>query len=266
MDLIASLPEIELHPESIFVMHKKCEKFAPFHKHSKSQLTYVEGGLAYLRFREKLLVIPARHYFWIPAGIEHTLTIGHAETRCRTLFFHINGDEQNEFYTRMGIYPINDLLFQMIRFTEQWNGHILPTDKRFSFLHSIKNILPQLSSQPLSVALPFTENERMLKILTYLEDHLAKNHTLHSISIKFGISERSLSRFFQSTLSVSFLQYLKLLRMAKAFQLIVTNEHSLADVAFLCGYQSLSSFSNTFYQVTKTRPSAHLAGIEAALV
>jgi len=260
MSLIASLEDIELHSDSIYVMHEKCEKYIPFHKHSKNQLTYVEGGLGYIRFREKLFVIPARHYFWIPAGVEHTLTIGHSATKCRTLFFHTNGDQENEFYTKAGIYPITDLLFQMIRFTEQWNAHILPGDERFTFLQSIKNILSQVSNQTLSVALPFTENERMLKILAYMEDNLSESHTLQSISIRFGVSERTLSRFFQSTLNISFLQYLKLLRMAKAFQLIVGNEHSLADVAFLCGYQSLSSFSNTFYQVTKTRPSEHLAG------
>lgn len=258
MSLIASLEEIELFEDSIFVMHEKCEKFIPFHKHSKSQLTYVEGGLGYIRFREKLHVIPARHYFWIPAGVEHTFTIGNPATKCRTLFFHTHGDSQNEFYNKVGFYPINDLLFQMIRFTEQWNAHALPGDERFVFLQSIKNILPQVSKKTLSAALPFTENERMLKILAYLEDNLPESHTLQSISSRFGVSERTLSRFFQSTLNVSFLQYLKLLRMAKAFRLIAGNEHSLADIAFLCGYQSLSSFSNTFYQVTKTRPSEHL--------
>jgi AraC-like DNA-binding protein len=258
MSLIASLQEIELHEDSIFVMHEKCEKYIPFHKHSKNQLTYVEGGLGYIRFREKLFVIPARHYFWIPVGVEHTVTIGHSATKCRTLFFHSNGDYQNEFYTKVGIYPITDLLYQMIRYTEQWNAHILPDDERFVFLQSIKNILPQVSNQILSVALPFTENERMLKIMAYMENHLSESHTLQSISLRFGTSERTLSRFFQSTLKISFLQYLKLLRMAKAFQLIVGNEHSLAEISFLCGYQSLSSFSNTFYQVTKTRPSEHI--------
>lgn len=266
MSLIVALQDVESHPDSIYVMHEKCEKYTPFHQHAKNQLTYVEGGLAYIRFRDRLLVIPARHYFWIPAGIEHSMTVGHTATKCRTLFFHTNGDEQNDFYNKVGIYPISDLLFQMIRFTAQWNAHILPDDRRFAFLQGIKNILPQVSNQTLAVALPFTENERMLKIMAYLEDHLAENHTLQSISIKFGTSERSLSRFFQSTLNISFLQYLKLLRMTKAFQLIAANEHSLADVAFLCGYQNLSSFSNTFYQVTKTRPSAHLTGLEPAVL
>ncbi|MCS3797332.1 helix-turn-helix domain-containing protein [Niastella sp. OAS944] len=261
MKEMASLQEIELHPHSIFVMHEKCEKYIAFHKHSKNQLTYVEGGLGYLRLREKLFVIPARHYFWIPAGVEHTITIGNPATVCRTLFFHTLDDAKNEFFTRVGIYPINDLLFQMIKFSGQWNTHILPGGEPYMFLQSIKNILPQISSQILPVALPSTENKRMLSILAFIEENLSESHSLQSIGLRFAISERSLSRFFQSTLHISFLQYLKLLRMSKAFQLIVENEHSLAHVAFLCGYQSLSSFSNTFYQVTQTRPSELLASM-----
>lgn len=90
MKEMASLQEIELHPHSIFIMHEKCEKYIAFHKHGKNQLTYVEGGLAYLRLREKLFVIPARHYFWLPAGVEHTITVGNPATVCRTMFFHTN--------------------------------------------------------------------------------------------------------------------------------------------------------------------------------
>lgn len=261
MKEMASLQEIELYPDSIFVMHEKCEKYIAFHKHSKNQLTYVEGGLAYLRLREKLVVIPARHYFWVPAGVEHSITVGNPATVCRTMFFHTNDDAKNEFYTKVGIYPFNELLYQMIKFSMQWRSHIMPGAEPYTFLQSIKNILPQISNQILPVALPSTENKRMLNILAFIEENLAESHSLQSIGLRFGISERSLSRFFQSTLQVSFLQYLKLLRMSKAFQLIVENEHSLSDVAFLCGYQSLSSFSNTFYQVTQTRPSELLASM-----
>jgi len=255
MSIEASIDKIESNHDSIYVLHEKCEEYSPFHTHSKGQLTYVEGGLSYIRVRNKLFVIPARHYVWIPAGVEHTMMAGKGATKCRTLFFYSNGDFRDEFYNEVGIYPVDELLFQMIRFTDQWDAHILPGDDGFIFLQSIKDILPKVSNQLLSVALPFTENKKMLKILAYMEDNLSETHTLKSISQRFGLSERSLSRFFQSVLKLSFLQYLKLLRMARAFELIAANEHSLTEVAYLCGYQSLSSFSNAFHSVTKTRPS-----------
>ena len=253
--ITASLPEIEHMPESVFVMHEKCEKKIPFHTHSKGQLSYVEGGLAYITVSDKTYVIPARHYFWIPAGIGHKLTVGHSATHLRSLFFYTHDDAANDFYNRIGIYPMNDLLLQMIKYSERWEGHVCREDDDFNFLKVIKDLLPKISVQILPIALPFTENKRMLEITDYISNNLAEQHSIDSVSKRFGFSSRSLSRFFKSTLDMPFLQYLKLLRITRSFELILANERSLADIAYLTGYQSLSAFSNTFFQLTNHRPS-----------
>jgi AraC-like DNA-binding protein len=225
------------------------------HIHSKGQLSYVDGGLAYIRVTDRIFVIPQRHYFWIPAGVSHDLTVGHHATHLRSIFFYTHDDSKHEFYNKIGIYPINELLLQMIKFSEEWNGHVPPDDERFIFLKAIKNLLPKVSTHVLPVALPSTDNKRMLEILDYIESNLAEPLSIENVASKFGLSDRSLSRFFQSTLKISFKQYVILLRMAKAFELIVRKEHSLEEIAYLTGYQSLSSFSNTFRQFTNFRPS-----------
>jgi len=48
MGLIAALPDIDKYDNSVFVMHEASEKLIPFHKHTKGQLSYVEGGIAYI--------------------------------------------------------------------------------------------------------------------------------------------------------------------------------------------------------------------------
>lgn len=53
MSLIASLPEIDTLSSSVFVKHERFEKFIPYHSHTKGQLSYVEGGLAYLQVNDK---------------------------------------------------------------------------------------------------------------------------------------------------------------------------------------------------------------------
>jgi AraC-like DNA-binding protein len=255
MGLIASLPEIDKLPKSVFVMHEKSEKHIPLHKHKKGQLSYVEGGLAYVHVSNKKIVIPARHYFWIPKGLEHSLKLGHSATILRNIFFYSDDDGKHPFYKRVGIYPITDLLLEMIKYSENWEGPIRPTDKRFQFLATIKNILPEISTQVLPIALPSTENERMKPIIKYLSSNVKAMHTLQSISNQFAMSGRSLSRLFQSTVGISFLQYLKLLRMFKALEMILQTDRSMSEIAYAVGYQSLSAFSNTFYQFTKHRPS-----------
>lgn len=255
MSLIASLPEIDKSSHAVYVMHERSEKHIPIHTHSKGQLSYVEGGLAYVYIDDKILVIPARHYFWIPQGMEHVLRVGNSATVLRSLFFYAFDDAKNPFYTTIGIYPINDLLLQMLKYTEKWEGSVKPGDPRYQFLETIKNILPENSTRVLPIALPFTEHQRMKAIIQYVEMNIADVHSMLSISSRFALSQRSLSRLFQATLGISFRQYLKLLRMVKALELILQTDKPLGEIAYDVGYQSLSAFSNTFYQLTGSRPS-----------
>ncbi|HEY8400872.1 MAG TPA: AraC family transcriptional regulator [Cytophagaceae bacterium] len=255
MGLIASLPEIDKLMHSVYVMHERSEKYIPLHRHEKGQLSYVEGGLAYLQVKDKYYVIPARHYFWIPQGLSHVLKIGHSGTILRSVFFYTQDDGKDPFYSQVGIYPINDLLMQMIKYSESWDGHILPDDKRYSFLKVIKDILPDISSRKVPIALPYTENKRMQPILTFIDDNISEELTLELISNKFGLSERTLSRLFQATLKMSFLQYLKLLRIVRAIELILKTDYSISEIAYTVGYQSISSFSSAFYKLTNYRPT-----------
>lgn len=256
MGLIASLPEIDKQNESVFVMHEKSEKLIPLHAHSKGQLSYVEGGIAYITIDFRTYVIPARHFFWVPHGMEHVLRIGYSATVLRSLYFYAHDDTINPFYNKLGIYPASELLIQMINYTEQWDGrHISAKDENYEFLVALKKILPQLDSKALPIILPTTDNEQMQKIIKYLEKNIGERLTIKSVSNRFNISERSMSRLFQATLQISFLQFLKTIRMIKAIELILKTRQPISDIAYTVGYVTLSSFSDAFQEFTHSRPT-----------
>ena len=256
MGLTASLPEIDKQPGSVFVMHEKSEKLIPLHKHTKGQLSYVEGGLAYVVVNSKTFVVPPRHYFWIPKGMPHILKVGYSATVLRSLYFFTKGDEDHSFYSNLGIYPASELLIQMIGYTEQWDGrHINKDEDNFDFLVALKKLLPQSQNHSLSIMLPTTEDERLLKIIRYLERSLDEHHTLHSVATKFNLSERSLSRLFQHDLHVSFLQYLKTLRIMKALEMLLKTNKNVSEIAYSVGYDTIGAFSNSFYMFTRLRPT-----------
>jgi AraC-like DNA-binding protein len=256
MGLIASLAEIDKQPNAVFVMHEKSEKLIPLHKHTKGQLSYVEGGLAYVIVNSRTFVIPPRHYFWIPKGMTHELKVGYSATVLRSLYFYSKGDDSNPFYSQLGIYPANELLIQMISYTELWDGrHIDKKDENFELLIALKNLLPQFQNQSLSIVLPTTNDERLHRILKYLEKSLDERHSLSSVAKKFHLSERSMSRLFQNNLQVSFLQYLKILRIIKALEMLLKTKKTVSEIAFSVGYDTLGAFSNSFYSFTKLRPT-----------
>jgi AraC-like DNA-binding protein/mannose-6-phosphate isomerase-like protein (cupin superfamily) len=248
------LINIDKHPTAVFVLHEKTERRFPVHKHVKGQLTYVQGGIAYVHVAGKIYVIPSRHYIWIPSGLPHFLQVKNPGATIRTLYFPVEAAAA-EFYGKMGIYPVSDLLHEMLLYTEKFHGEIEDGNAHFCFFAAIKNILPELGVTHLQTALPTSQHERLRPVLTYLADHVSEQITLHNIAEQFGFSERTISRLFQSELSISFLQYVKQLRMVKAVEFMLQTDLTLSEIAYATGYLSISAFSNTFYQFTNMRPS-----------
>lgn len=256
MGLIASLPDIDKDDKSVFVMHEKSEKLIPFHKHTKGQLSYVEGGIAYITIDNRTYVVPARHFFWIPQGMEHILEVGHTATVLRSLYFYAHDDISDPFYSKLGIYPASELLIQMIKYSEIWDEkHVTEKDENFEFLVALKKILPKTHKQPLPIILPATHNKQMMKIVSYLEWNMGEKLTLGNVSARFGLSERSMSRLFKADMDISFLQYLKTLRIIKAIELLLNTDKSINEIADEVGYSSISAFSDTFHEFTRSRPS-----------
>ncbi|MBE9583760.1 helix-turn-helix domain-containing protein [Mucilaginibacter sp. JRF] len=246
---------IDSEPDSVFVLHEKKERKFAMHRHIKGQLTYVEGGIAYLHINDKTYVIPARHYIWIPQGIEHRLQVRHAATAVRSIYFYSLDDDRDAFYSKLGIYPITALLHEMIIYTSNFNGENKPDTNDYQFLTSLKNLLPRVSKISLPFVLPTTHNIRLRPVIDFLTDNLSQPLTLGKVSSRFNMSERSMLRLFQSELSISFLQYLKQRRIIKAMEMMMQSGANLTQIAYESGYNSLAAFSSTFKQVTGMRPS-----------
>ncbi|RZK47061.1 MAG: AraC family transcriptional regulator, partial [Hymenobacter sp.] len=166
------------------------------------------------------------------------------------------GDADHPFFGRLGIYPVTDLLYELLRYTSSWYGHYGPAQyEPYLFLLNLKLVLPHISLHPLPLALPTTEDPRLVPVLHYLYEHLGELLELGSVARHFGFSPRSLSRLFQECLSLSFGQYLKLRRILAAMALLLETRQTISEVAYAVGYNSLASFSNTFYQLVGQRPS-----------
>ena len=247
------LESIDRIPGSVYVMHEINEFKLPQHTHNKGQLIYIEGGVAYIHLIDKTLIIPARHYVWIPKGLKHFIEM-HRSVNIISLYFYAEADD-HPFFLKGGIYPINAMLLQMLNYAVQWEGDVLPDDKAFPFLAAIKNILPDISKKALPIVLPTTANERMQPVLDYINTHLFEPLTLAELSIETGFSQRTLTRLFKATMRISFLQYFKLLRMIKAIEMMLQTDKSMSEIAYTLGYNNLSAFSNIFYELTNTRPS-----------
>jgi len=256
MDLLKKFErEIDLDKDAIYIMKEQLEHRFPAHKHNKSQLLLVSGGIAYLKTLEKEYYIPSQHYVWIPKGMMHNVKFNTGELTILNIYFRDEPTSEHQLYNELGIYPVSSLLREMINFSENWQGLILPGSWEYEFLTTMKHLLAHSPGKRFSILLPTTEEKRLLEITTYLHEHLQEPLTLPLIALQFGLSVRNLTRLFQQHLNISFLQYLKMLRMIKAMELLMGSEKNISEVAYEVGYSSIAAFSNTFQQLVNMRPS-----------
>ncbi|SHI33355.1 transcriptional regulator, AraC family [Mesonia phycicola] len=233
------------------------EVFIEKHVHQKAQFLYTEGGLVYVKNETEEFYLPARHFMWIPPGVEHAIYPSSPKVVMRNLYFPVH-ESDHPFYFTQGIYPANDMLMQLLLFTEKWNGNICPTEKdKFPIVEAFKVLLPQISNRPILLNLPLANDERLKRVTNLLRKDLSKNWTLTDIAKQFLVSERTLHRLFKKDMSISFIRYYTLLRIFTAIEYIIEGRYTIAEIALMVGYSSLPSFSNTFTKIVGKRPTEY---------
>ncbi|RFM28652.1 AraC family transcriptional regulator [Deminuibacter soli] len=258
------LAEIDRIAASIYCNHdsmglnKLGESRIRQHRHRKAQLLYTEGGVTHVTTPDKNYFLPARHFMWIPAGAIHSITASSAQVMMRNLYFPVQRKEAG-FYKQLAIYPVSDMLLEMLLFTNRWNGHITrEQDSAFTYMQAIKKILPEACSSSLSFALPYPKTERLLQLVRYLYAHMDEEQHFPEVAKRFGYSERTLARVFREELDMTFVQYFTLQRMMKALQFLLDEKRPVNETAYMVGYNSVPTFSNTFYKIVGERPSDYV--------
>ncbi|RAJ08364.1 AraC-like protein [Chitinophaga skermanii] len=247
------IQSVDKHPSSIMVVRQQTEQRLPAHQHEKAQLLLVFGGIAYLQTAEKDFYIPSNHYIWIPKNYPHNLMFNTQDLHIINIYFP--GRNANKFYHELGIYPVSKLLFEMLAFSEQWQGDYFKGSWEFEFLTTLRNLLPKENLQKFSIQLPTTGDERLQAIVSSLRNRLNENLTLENTATENSMSVRSLTRLFQAKLHITFVQYLKMLRVIRAMELMKDSEMNMTEIAYEIGYSNIAAFSNNFYQLTNMRPS-----------
>ena len=254
------IEKVDADAESIYCHHDLLgELLIPRHKHKKAQLLYTEGDVVFVTTDTKSYFLPARHFIWLPSGVSHSIHPKSGKIIMRNLYFPVEENEDN-FYRKEGIYPVNNLLLQMMLFTNRWNGDLKKGSPNYSIARAIKAILPQICLNHLPLELPQPKDDRLRKILRFIENNLGETILFAEVAQQFGFSERSLYRLFQKDLGMSFIDYYTIRRILKAIELLLDGQFSVKEIAEKVGYNSVPTFSNTFFKILGQRPSDYLKG------
>lgn len=257
--------KVDTFTETVYCHHDQMgELQIPPHSHRKAQFLYVQGGVIHVQTCKQTYFLPARHFMWIPAGVEHSIHTNSEKAIMRNLYFPVAPFKQLGELSE-GIYPATDLVLELLLFTDRWQGNISPTDSHYSVIEALRYIVAEISPKSLSHSVPIPTDERLVKIIDYMQNNLSENLQYQDICSRYGYTERSLHRLFKKDLGMSFMQYFTLRRMLKAVEFLIENKLNIKEIAQLVGYSSIPTFSNTFYKVMGQRPSDYIRGCRIPL-
>ena len=121
-----------------------------------------------------------------------------------------------------------------------------------SMLQADENRKP-LSTIPYSSASWGNSNQtKVNETISYILGHLDQKLTVNKLAERTAMVPQSFCRWFKKASGNSFITFLNTARVEMACQLLLTTEMPIQQIAFDCGFESLSHFNRTF-KTTKGR-------------
>lgn len=93
--------------------------------------------------------------------------------------------------------------------------------------------------------------------LLFVMQHFLEPLSLESVSRQLGVSKYHLSRIFSKRVCTSFNEYVNILRVNHAQQLLASPGKSVLDVGFEAGFESSSSFFRVFKNLCGVTPNQY---------
>lgn len=90
--------------------------------------------------------------------------------------------------------------------------------------------------------------------LEYINSHYMEPIRIETLAGHCHISETHIRRLFSSCINMGPLEYINLIRIKNACELLRKTDALVADIAFKCGFSTLSTFNRNFKRVTGCTP------------
>lgn len=90
--------------------------------------------------------------------------------------------------------------------------------------------------------------------LAYIKEHYMEPIRIEKLAGYCHISETHFRRLFSSCINMGPLEYINLVRIQNACEMLRKTDALVSDIAFRCGFSTLSTFNRNFKQVTGRSP------------
>ncbi|MDG1752473.1 MAG: AraC family transcriptional regulator [Thalassotalea sp.] len=224
----------------------------------------IKQGQIKLRYRERNYIINQGDTILIPAGEIHSYSTPNNSNS--TVWFHyIDTVEALNASGHLLLPELETILSSKshtLSFAEPLFESIEQPLEPCSYRQWLKNLVETVSNlDKEKYILEETEIHSFIEAKQYIQDHLEEPFCLEAISERFSINKWQLSRQFKPIFGVTLFQHIHASRMVLAKELL-TQQHSITDVALSLGYSDQSHFTRFFKRFVGISPKKWVQLVE----
>ena len=220
------------------------------HRHHKSQLMYVIGGLITVETTDGIWTVPPRCAIWIPPNIDH---FARAAGPIHIASLYLQPTLAGALGQHCGVLFVQPLLRELIiRFASPGSFEDSAREDRLAAV-----LLDELLSAPIEpLHLPVPTDRRLRRLADAMLEDPSERLTSEEWGARVGASQRTLARLFQRETGMSFSRWRQQLQVGLALQRLASGE-TVTNIGIELGYESTSAFIAMFRRLLGTTPARY---------
>lgn len=255
---------------------------SPFHYHPELELVYVKKSSGKRIIGDKLDTFTDGDMVFIGSNLPHVWLndeiyykgLSHLHAQAIVVYFNKEIFSKN-FYELKETTRINDLFARAgrgIKITgrtqkkvaEKMERLVKKKDfERIIGLLEILNIIATakdieyITHESYQGTILQTRHDRLGDVYKYIASNYRDDISLEEISKIANLSPTAFCRLFKQRTQKHFIEYLNEVRISNACRFLLETSLNISEIAFLCGYKTLSNFNKIFKKTTALSPKEY---------
>jgi AraC-like DNA-binding protein len=226
----------------------------PGHAHRRGQFAFAARGTISVATPEGRWLVPPQRACWVPAGVEHEMTMSGPVTMLNTFVSQDTADAA-QLPARCCVYGVSALLKQLLEDAIDLPA-MYDVEGRAGKLMAL--LVAEIASMPrLSLHAPLPSDARLARICRRVFDAPSIALDLDTVAADVGMSRRTFTRLFRAQTGASFAAWRQQVCLLAAIARLSEGQ-LVTRVALDLGYASPSAFASAFRRVLGEAPSQYL--------
>lgn len=280
----AHYTEIYSEAQHQIVVIEKNEPYnnALFHYHPEFELAYIKEGFGRRMVADKIDSFYAGDLVFLGPNLPHVwqnddiFHKGFSNFRSRSMAIHFKKEIFSQEMLQLGESgKLNDLFARSARglkiigktrevVTEKMSSlnQKRGMERLISFFE-ILNILSvsketeYISYKGYSGMLANNKTDRLAEVYNYVSENFNKDISLNDVAKMTSLTPPAFCRLFKKRTNRHFVSYLNDVRTSKACKQLLETDLNISEIAFQCGYKTVSNFNKIFKKNIGTAPKAY---------